>query len=167
LALSKDKETGEIETVEEQIGIFDSFTVSEQIVLLNNTLDSLEEYDSIGQSITDEIKNAYLFGDLELLQDLSYSDYDENNPIDVKLRNRLITDRNYNMTKRISELIIDNPNTQYFFTIGAGHFYGDDGLITLIEAEGFTITRVEFDKCEECDSGEVRIEERCYAPYIK
>jgi uncharacterized protein YbaP (TraB family) len=167
LALSKDKETGEIESVEEQIGIFDSFTISEQIGLLNNTLESLEEYDSIGQSITEEMKTAYLLGDLEILQDLSLSDYDETDHIDVKLRNRLITDRNYNMTQRISELITDNPETQYFFTIGAGHFYGDDGLLSLLEDEGFTITRVEFDKCEECDSGEVRIEERCYAPYSK
>jgi len=167
LALSKDKETGEIETVEEQIGIFDSFTISEQIGLLNNTLVSLEEYASIGQSITDEMKAAYLLGDLEVLQDLSLSDYNENDPIDVKLRNRLIIDRNYNMTQHISELITDNPDTQYFFTIGAGHFYGDDGLLSLLEAEGFTITRVEFDKCEECDSGEVRIEGRCYVPYSK
>ena len=167
LAIIKDKETGGIETIEEQIGIFDSFTISEQIVLLNNTLDSLEEYASIGNSITDDMKAAYLLGDLELLEDLSISDYDENNPIDVKLKNRLITDRNYNMTQRISELIIDNPNTQYFFTIGAGHLYGDDGLISLLEAEGFKITRVEFDKCDECDSGEVRIEERCYVSYSK
>jgi uncharacterized protein YbaP (TraB family) len=167
LALSKGKETGEIETVEEQVGIFDSFTISEQIDLLNNTLDSLEEYDSIGQSITDEMKSAYLMGDLELLQVLSLSDYDENNPIDIKLRNRLIKDRNYNMTQRIFELVINNPNTQYFFTIGAGHFYGDDGLITLLEGVGFTITCVEFDNCEECDSGEVQIEEKCYIPYSK
>ncbi|MHA1969021.1 MAG: TraB/GumN family protein [Candidatus Hodarchaeales archaeon] len=167
LALSKGKETGGIETVEEQVGIFDSFTISEQIDLLINTLDSLEEYDSIGKSITDEMKSAYLLGDLELLQDLSLSDYDENDPINVKLRNRLIKDRNYNMTQRIYELIIDNPNTQYFFTIGAGHFYGDDGLITLLEGVGFTINRIEFENCEECDSGEVKIEEKCYIPYSK
>lgn len=88
LALSKDKETGEIETVEEQIGVFDSFTISEQISLLNNTLVSLEEYAGIGQSITIEMKDAYLLGDLKVLQDLSLSDYDENNPIDVKFRKR-------------------------------------------------------------------------------
>lgn len=71
------------------------------------------------------------------------------------------------MTQRISELITNNPDKQYFFTIGAGHFYGDDGLLSLLEEEGFTFTRVEFEKCEECDSGEVRIAERCYVPYSK
>lgn len=113
------------------------------------------------------MKAAYLLGNLEVLQGLFLSDFDENDSIDVKLRNRLFIDRNYNMTKRISALITDNPDSQYFFTIGADHFYGDDGLITLLKGEGFTITRVEFDKCEECDTEEVRIEERCYFPYIK
>lgn len=120
--------------------------------MLSNTLDSLEEYTSNERSITDEMKDAYLLGGLKNLQDLSFSDYDENDPIDVKIKNRLIT---------------DNPDTQYFFTIGAGHYYGDEELIALLEEEGFTITRVEFDKCEECDNGEVWIEERCYVPYSK
>ena len=167
LAISKGKETREIETVEEQIGIFDSFSISEQISMLTNTLDSLEECASDSKSITDEMKDAYLLGDLKNLQDLSFSDYDENDPIDVKIKNQLITDRNYNMTQRISQLITNNPDTQYFFIIGAGHYYGDDGIITLLEEEGFTITRVEFNRCEECDSGRVLIEERCYIPYSK
>jgi uncharacterized protein YbaP (TraB family) len=83
----------------------------------------------------------------------------------MKFIDNLLTNRNYNITQRISQLITNNPDTQYFFTIGAGHYYGEDGLITLLENEGFTITRVEFSVCESCDSGEVRIEERCYVPY--
>lgn len=71
LAISKDKQTGGIETVEEQIGIFDSLTIAEQIEMLSNVLDSLEEYSSTGQSITGETIDAYLSGDLEVLQDLA------------------------------------------------------------------------------------------------
>jgi len=167
LATSKGKETGGIETVEEQIGIFDNFTIAEQIEMLSNALDSLEEYASAGQSVTGETIDAYLQGDLEILQDLSLSDYDENDPFDVKFKSRILTDRNYNMTQRISQLLTDNPDTRYFFTIGAAHYYGDDGLITLLENEGYMITRVEFSECEpcDCDSGEVEIDNRCYVPY--
>ena len=164
-ANSKGKYTDGIETVQEQIDIFDSFSVDEQIEMLEGTLDELEYYANIGGSITDHMLNAYIEGNLELIQDLFLSGIDENDPLDMKFIDNLLTNRNYNITQRISQLITDNPDTQYFFTIGAGHYYGEDGLITLLENEGFTITRVEFSVCESCDSGEVRIEERCYIPY--
>ena len=166
-AVSTGKYTGGIETVQEQIDIFDGFSIDEQIEMLEGTLDELEYYENIGVSITDEMLNAYIEGNLEVLQDMALAGIDENNPLDMKYINNLFTNRNYNMTQRISKLITDNPDTQYFFTIGAGHYYGDDGLITLLAEEGFTITRVRFDRCEECDSGEILIEERCYVPYIK
>ena len=51
-----------------------------------------------------------------------------NDSLSIKIRDKVVNDRNINMTKDISNLIKDNPETQYFFTIGAGHFYGKDGL---------------------------------------
>jgi uncharacterized protein YbaP (TraB family) len=164
-AISSGKYTNGIETVQEQIDIFDSFSIDEQIEMLEGTLDELEYYANTGGSITDDMLKAYIDGNLEVLQDLVLSGIDENDPLDVKFINNLLTNRNYNMTQRISQLITDNPDTQYFFTIGAGHYYGDDGLIKLLEDEGFTITRVAFSECKTCDSGEVLIENRCYVPY--
>jgi len=165
-AISKGKDTGGIETVEEQINVFDSFSVEEQIEMLNDTLDELEEYAISGESSTSAMKDAYLDGDLEVLQDLLFSDYEENDTLYEKFKTRILTDRNYNMTQRISENITNNPNTQYFFTIGAGHYWGDDGIIILLENEGFTITRVQFNECDSCDSGETMINQRCYEPYV-
>lgn len=165
-AISKGKNIGELETVEEQINIFDSFSLEEQIDMLNDTLDELEEYASRGESIIDVMIDAYIEGDLEVLQDFMLSDFDESNPIDIKFKTLLLTNRNYNMTQRISQLISDNPDTQYLFTLGAGHYYGEDGLITLLENEGFTITRVQFNECNYCDPGEQMINQRCYEPYV-
>lgn len=166
LAISKGKDTDGIETVEEQINIFDSLTLDEQIDMLNDTLDALEEYANSGESPIDDMKDAYIEGNLEVLQDLMFSDYEENNYLYVKFKSLILTDRNYNITQRITQLITDNPNTQYFFTIGAGHYYGEDGIITLLENEGFTITRVQFNECDSCDPGETMINQRCYEPYV-
>jgi len=165
-AVSKGKNTDGIETVEEQINVFDSLTLEEQIEMLNDTLDELEEYAISGESPTGAMKDAYLEGDLEALQDLMYSDFEENDTLYEKFKTLILTDRNYNMTQRINQLITDNPDTQYFFTIGADHYWGEDGLITLLENEGFLITRVQFNECDSCNPGERMINQRCYEPYV-
>lgn len=166
IATSSGKYTDGIETIQEQIGIFDSFSIDEQIDMLNKTLDELENYDNIGKSLTDDMLNAYIDGDLDELQDLMLSGIDKNDEFDMKFFNKSIIDRNLNMTKRIKQLITNNSDTQYFFTIGAAHYYGEYGLVALLEEEGFTITRVEFNECDSCDIGETRINERCYEPYV-
>lgn len=166
IATSSGKYTDGIETIHEQISIFDSFSIEEQIDMLNGTLDELEYYDDVGKSITGDMLNAYIDGSLDVLQDLMLSGIDKNDEFDMRFINKSIIDRNFNMTKRIIKLITDNPNIQYFFTIGAAHYYGEDGLIALLENEGFTITRVEFNECDSCDIGETRINERCYEPYV-
>ena len=166
LAVSKDKNTGGIETVEMQIDIFDSFSTEEQIEMLNDALDELEDYASQGKTSIGVMKDAYLEGDLESLHSLAFS-YDEtDNDLYGKFIDLIFTDRNYNMTQFITDLITNNPGTQYFFTIGAGHYYGEDGLLNLLENEGFTITRVQFDESDSCDPGEERINNRCYEPYV-
>jgi len=89
------------------------------------------------------MKDAYIDGDIEVLHNMLIADYDENDPLDVKLWNQLITDRNINMAFRIKENITNNPDDQFFFIIGVGHYYGDDGILQLLEDEGFTVTRVQ------------------------
>ena len=118
--------------MDEQISIFDGFTDDEQIRMLNDTLDQLESYESLGKSVTGELIDAYINGNLQVLQDLTFVDYDENDPYDVEFITRLLTERNLNFAQEISDLITTKPETQYFFTIGAGHFYGDNGLIDLL-----------------------------------
>jgi uncharacterized protein YbaP (TraB family) len=165
-ATSRGKITGGIETVEEQISVFDSFSIDEQIEMLTDTLDELEAIAITGENPINAMKEAYLDGNLEVLQDLLFSDYEENDTLDVNFKTRILTDRNINMTQRISKNITNNPDTQYFFTIGAGHYWGDYGIISLLENQGFTITRVEFKECNSCDSGERMINQRCYEPYV-
>jgi len=165
-AVLKGKETNGIETVEEQINIFDNFTIEEQTQMLEDTLDDLVEYENQGITITDLMIETYLDGDLEKLLDLSYSEEDENDPLYIKFEQTLLNERNINMTQRIDDLITNNPETQYFFTIGAAHYYGENGIISLLEDKGYLITRVEFNECDSCDDGVTMINDRCYYPYI-
>lgn len=58
LAEEKGKIMGGLETVEEQLNIFDSLTVDEQVILLNETLDMLIENEEQGISLLDIMKDA-------------------------------------------------------------------------------------------------------------
>jgi hypothetical protein len=71
------------------------------------------------------------------------------------------------MTERISENITNNPDKQFFFTIGSAHFIGEDNIITLLEEKGYTITQVSFSGCSKCgcDTDEEKINGKCYIPY--
>ena len=153
-----------IETIQEQIEIFDTMTIDEQLYLLNDTLDYVEEQENQGIDHVSELKNAYLSGDLRVLDEILNEDIDLSDPFDVELLNDILINRNYNMSSRIVDLIENNPDEQFFFVIGSGHFYGDEGIISLIEEQGFEITRVSFSESSECANGEL-IDNKCYIPY--
>ena len=169
LAVSKEKEVRGLETLYEQINVFDTLPQDEQIHLLNETLNYLDECNSNITNPTEIMQNAYLNGDLATIHDLLLSDFDENDPLDVELQSRLITNRNYNMTERICSLIENNSDKQFFFIIGAGHFYGEQGILKLLENKGYNVTRVPFNECAscDCDKDETKIKDRCYIPYEK
>jgi len=142
IAADNRKEVGGLELITEQIEVFESLTTNEQITMLEDTLEYLEEYDKIGGNPSEELLDAYLKGDEELISYLIMESYDENDPISKKFIDLLFTQRNHKMTQSITEKIRENPNKSYFFTVGAGHYPGEDGILNLLREEGFTVERV-------------------------
>src|SRR5262249_38088874 len=67
IASKAGKELGALETVEEQIGVFESFTNDEQVKMLVETLDEYEKPHTDGLSSTQELVRLYLEGDLDAL----------------------------------------------------------------------------------------------------
>ena len=113
--------------------------------------------------------DSYIDGNLETFLEIEYQDYKESDPLYEKLLRQILTNRNYNMTDRICCLLENKSDTQYFFTIGAAHYYGEDGIITLLENKGYNVTRVSFNECSSCncDKDKTKIHDRCYIPYNK
>lgn len=64
MATSAGKEVGGLETVDEQIGVFEAFTIDEQVRMLTSTLNDLEKPRPAGVSPTRKLVNLYLAGDL-------------------------------------------------------------------------------------------------------
>ncbi len=131
-----------IETPQEQIDVFDSLSLKEQIKTLKEALDKREENKKKGIDPFEEMLNIYLQGDLDQLQAKMKEEYDPNDPLMKKMWKRLFTDRNIRMTQRIQEKIKAAPDQSFFFAIGAGHMPGKQGIVQLLRKAGLKVVRV-------------------------
>jgi uncharacterized protein YbaP (TraB family) len=137
------KEVGGIETVDEQMKLFDVFSKEEQIAMLTATLDDMEKARKEGRSPLAELQKAYLSGDLDVL-DKTLNEWMQG--LDPKLlasfMEVLFHKRNQAMAERIGAKVKAAPDKSQFFAIGAGHLLGDTGVLKLLEKQGLKLTRV-------------------------
>jgi uncharacterized protein YbaP (TraB family) len=137
------KETGGLETPEEQLAIFEDLTADEQITMLRDGLRQMREIRKAGNSPSEMIVNLYLAGDLDALGvELQKWMDPSSSPLSAKLEERLLLRRNRLMAERISGILRTNVGRSAFFAVGAAHLYGETGLIALLQKRGFEVVRV-------------------------
>jgi uncharacterized protein YbaP (TraB family) len=120
-----------LETVEQQLGIFAHLSLDAQRRFLLYTLDDADD----ASKATDAVITAWRTGDTQALEKLlseSYAQYPE-------LFRMLTTDRNRAWLPTISALLHENQD--YLVIVGALHLVGKDGLIRLLEQEGYQIVQ--------------------------
>jgi hypothetical protein len=124
-----------LETAEEQLAIFESLSLQEQIWLLNKSVD---EFSQSGEQLYTML-DAYLDRDLEglvlLQQQYMYADSD----IDDRFMLELVDKRNLRMVRRMQDVLAQG---NAFIAIGALHLPGENGVLHLLEQQGFTVTPV-------------------------
>jgi uncharacterized protein YbaP (TraB family) len=136
------KQVGGLETVAEQMAVFDGLTQDEQIRMLAQTLDQIDEFKAKGQDPIAGMLEAYLAGDEAKMLATMLETYDPENELDRKVMKRLFFDRNQTMGGRIAEILAAKPGQSHFFAVGAGHLLGDDGMVALLRAKGFKLERI-------------------------
>lgn len=130
-AKETNKEVEGLETVAGQIGIFDDIDQKTQIEWI---IEMLSDQEATGEEL-DELATIYLQQDMDkLLLHMEetmpeYNDFD-----DVLLDNR-----NMQWIPRMKAHMEDNS---VFFGVGAGHLGGENGVIKLLQKEGFTVEPV-------------------------
>jgi uncharacterized protein len=137
------KELGALETVEEQIGVFEGFTNEEQVRLLVEALDELEKPRANGATPTKELIDVYLTGDLEQLAAEANRQSSPEDPLNKKMVARVIDERNTKMADKIAELCARRPAHSHFFAVGALHYAGETGIVSQLTKKGFKVTRLE------------------------
>jgi uncharacterized protein YbaP (TraB family) len=136
------KELGALETVDEQVAVFESFTTQEQVRMLVTTLDDLETAKPGGVSPSRELVDLYLAGDLNRLAAEVNKQYPQDEALNKKIVARVVDERNTKMALKIAELCAKKPARSYFFAVGALHYAGDTGIISQLTKKGFKVTRL-------------------------
>lgn len=124
------KSIGGLETVERQFGAFDTLPETAQSRLLVQTVHEAKGM----KALYDRILKAWLKGDMAAI---AKEDEIGEQP-DPVVEDAILVARNRDWVKAI-EPMAGRP----FIAVGAGHLTGRDNLIQLLEARGFTVTRVQ------------------------
>jgi hypothetical protein len=131
LATKKKKTTIGLETIESQLALFDSLPVNSQINLIMTEL----------ADVSNVLTNFKLTQENYLMQDVDKIHEELMKDItDPYFNFKFIDERNANWIEKIKKL---TANQSILFAVGAGHLGGDNGVLKLLEKEGFTITPIQ------------------------
>ena len=137
-ALNLGLHTGGLESVQDQLGIFEKMTQQEQIVFLSDTLEHLLKNKKNNSDFIEKSIHAYLAGDLDSLMSHLMS-YMKDNKFYDDLMYQLVDIRNIRMTEKMLTLVAENPSQKYFFAVGAGHFWKENSINQLLLNKGYSI----------------------------
>ncbi|TWT45397.1 TraB family protein [Phycisphaerae bacterium RAS1] len=139
---AEDKQVGGLETLDEQFGIFESFSDAEQAEMLDKTLDFLEKSEKEGVKYIDKLIDLYLSGDEAELMKFMNAYFDENDPLDKRMVDKLLTQRNKHMAERMAAKLKESPGKSFFFAVGAAHLPDKTGVIELLKQRGLKLRRL-------------------------
>lgn len=133
--LSNDKkiETIGLETVQQQMNFFDELTKEEQAELVMESIRSPKK--SI--DLINRMQKVYTRQNVDSLFLL----FQEEGGALSKKQNQFLDDRNKNWIPKIKTNI---STKNCFIAVGAGHLGGTNGLIRLLQKEGYTLTPIQF-----------------------
>jgi len=125
-----------LETIKEQLAVFEKFSLDEQLIMLKETVKQLDKM----PAIFDKLHELYLQRDLTALMRFSieymHSSSDNQALVDAFYK-RIVDDRNIIMLDRM-EKRLEEGNA--FIAVGALHLPGDKGLLKLLQARGYRLS---------------------------
>ncbi|MEM1324359.1 MAG: TraB/GumN family protein [Bacteroidota bacterium] len=127
-AKNKKKTMGGLETMEFQMGLFDSIPYDAQAKMLLESIqvsdDSNDQYQQMVQLYKDQ--NIEAMQSMATAEDGGLEDYES----------ILLTQRNENWIPLMKEMMVEGTT---FFAVGAGHLGGEKGVIKLLRKAGYTL----------------------------
>lgn len=120
-----------LETVEREVELLETFKIEDQVIALKHSMDNLDK------QVEDykEIVKAYKEGDLHKTLEFTLHPVEYNQDF----RQNFIVKRNKEWIPKIVEYMHQAPT---FFAIGASHISEENGVLHLLELEGYTVTPI-------------------------
>jgi uncharacterized protein len=135
LAAAQRKEVRGLETLEEQLSIFDRLSEAGQQRFLEEILEAID--DPRMDSHLDALVNAWTHADARGLADELARERSEGTPFAREVLPLLIDQRNRTMAERIAAIARSGRTT--FVAVGALHLVGPDGITELLKGRGFRV----------------------------
>ncbi len=134
VAKNQEEEINGLETIEEQLQLFDDIPYEDQIAdLLRMAKDNLEYDKTTFAKILEIYKEENITDMLDMMNDV--------NSVTVsKHQDKLLANRNKNWISKIIEYSKKRPT---FYGVGAGHLAGENGVIMLLKKEGYSVTAIQ------------------------
>jgi uncharacterized protein YbaP (TraB family) len=131
-ARSSGKRIQALETIEDQVQVFDGLSADQQASLLESTLDEIES----AADTMDEIASIWARGDVQRLADMMNESLEEH-PV---LLERILYQRNRNWVPQIEALLAaDQPA---IVIVGMGHMVGSGSVTDLLREKGYRVEPV-------------------------
>lgn len=131
-AVSDGKNVIGIETMSEQIEVFDSLTETEQTAVLEQTLAELAR----SEMVMNRMVTAWREGQLAALESEILGDFTGF----PELYERLLVDRNINWANDLESFIASGNS--YVMIVGALHLVGEHSVPTLLRQRGYTVDKI-------------------------
>jgi uncharacterized protein YbaP (TraB family) len=138
MALEQKKGIHQLETIDEQVDLFDSMAETDQIAILSSALEDRERLPKLIESMI----VTYLKRDLAALYRISEAQGEGDarlSHLRTAFMRRLLDERNVRMAERADALL---KTGRAFVAVGALHLYGEHGVLALLASRGYTVTRV-------------------------
>jgi len=130
LAAANKKDIKGLETVEYQMGVFDSVPGSVMVSYLNDMVNNFQNQTTSFQKLV----NIYKAQDIDSLFSMAYKDVKELDP-----ETELLSKRNSNW---IPVMKTNMQKTSCFFAVCAAHLGGDIGVFSVLRKQGYTVKPV-------------------------
>jgi uncharacterized protein YbaP (TraB family) len=134
-AMQQQKPTHGLETLAEQLAVFNELALDDQLALLDATLRQAPKLDAMIESMV----QAYLARDLARVMAIMDSSALEDRRLQETVMARLVTTRNQRMFERMRPRLDEGSA---FIAVGAAHLAGRGGLLPLLEQAGWRVTPV-------------------------
>jgi len=137
-ARAQGKPVHELETLEEQVAIFDGMSEGDQIMLLRRAITDYEQM----PRLLGRIVEAWLARDLAGMRRIgeeAAGGGPEARRLYETFSRRLLTERNVRMAARMQARLKEGGA---FVAVGALHLHGENGVLAELERRGWRVTRV-------------------------
>ncbi len=134
-ATEQNKPVSGLETVAEQLAVFDGLPLPDQVALLQDTVNTQADLEKEFEAL----HKAYLARNLGAITAIT----EKNKPGDERLydevMDRLLSKRNQRMVERMAPILKQGGA---FVAVGAAHLPGETGLLYRLEKAGYRVTAV-------------------------